>query len=113
MPEKLRYVILHHTGVPEVHYDLMLETAPGSALATFRLPTWPLTKSAPVTSLGDHRREYLEYEGPVSNDRGQVRRVAGGTYRTVMRNDDRWEVVLDGSVKLSIETPREPARMQT
>ena len=30
--------------------------------------------------LGEHRREYLTYEGPVSGGRGEVKRVAGGTY---------------------------------
>jgi hypothetical protein len=101
----LRYVILHHTGIPQPHYDLMLETSPGSPLATFRLPIWPLTKPAGVTPLGDHRREYLEYEGPLSNDRGRVRRVAGGTYHGVIRNDEQWEVVLDGSVRITIHRP--------
>ena len=98
----LRYVILHHTGIQEPHYDLMLETAPGSALTTFRLAVWPLKKPTGAWPLGDHRREYLEFEGPLSGDRGRVRRVASGTYRTVTRNDDEWEAVLDGSVTITI-----------
>ena len=32
--------------------------------------------------LADHRLDYLEYEGPVSGDRGSVRRVDGGQYRS-------------------------------
>lgn len=28
----------------------------------------------------EHRRLYLDYEGPISGDRGSVRRVDAGTY---------------------------------
>src|SRR5688572_27130291 len=101
----LRYVVLHHTGVAEPHYDLMLETAPGSALATFRLPVWPISKPGVVHPLGDHRREYLEYEGPVNGGRGEVRRVAAGTYRTARRTNVEWQVVLDESVRVTIHRP--------
>ena len=38
----LRYVILWHDGVAEPHFDLMFETLPGSALATWRSPRWPV-----------------------------------------------------------------------
>jgi hypothetical protein len=100
--EPLRYVILHHTGVADPHFDLMFETVPGGALATFRCPIWPIAEAAAITPLGDHRREYLEHEGPVSGGRGEVRRVAGGTYRTVSRTDERWQIVLDESVSLTV-----------
>ena len=36
----LRYAILHHTGIPSPHFDLMFETAPGSDLATWRVERW-------------------------------------------------------------------------
>lgn len=75
----LRYVVLHHTGVESPHFDLMFETSPESALQTYRLPQWPIQEGDIATSLSAHRREYLGYEGPVSNDRGVVRRVAQGT----------------------------------
>jgi hypothetical protein len=74
----LSYVVLHHTGVDNAHYDLMYESAPGSALTTWRLPIWPVTAATPIERLPDHRRDYLTYEGPVSNNRGQVARVASG-----------------------------------
>ena len=38
----LRYVILHHTEIPEPHFDLMFETLAGSELATFRALVWPI-----------------------------------------------------------------------
>src|SRR5580765_1966878 len=68
----LRYVILHHTGVPTPHYDLMFETDPGSPLATWRSPTWPITDPTLLERLADHRRDYLEYQGPLTNNRGEV-----------------------------------------
>ena len=76
----LRYVILRHEGVPEPHFDLMFEIAEGSKLATWRSPSWPPVTSQRIEKLVDHRREYLTYEGPISNDRGRVTRVESGTY---------------------------------
>ena len=79
----LRYVVLWHDGVDPPHFDLMFETAPGSALATWRSSEWPLPGATPtpVTHLPDHRPSYLSYEGEVPNNRGRVRRVAAGTHR--------------------------------
>ena len=74
----LRYVILHHTGIADPHFDVMFETMPGSALTTFRLPAWPPTAPLAATPLPDHRAAYLDYEGPVSDNRGEVRRVQMG-----------------------------------
>ena len=77
----LRYAILRHEGVDPPHFDLMFETSPGSPLATWRSPDWPLRTGTPLTPLPDHRRTYLIYEGEVSNNRGRVRRVAAGVHR--------------------------------
>src|SRR2546425_11638965 len=77
--QPLHYVVLHHTGFGDPHFDLMFETAPGELLTTFRAPDWPPVAGDELTRIGDHRRDYLEYEGPLSNDRGQVRRAASGT----------------------------------
>ena len=38
----LRYVVLRQDGINEPHFDLMIETAPGSHLATWRSPVWPI-----------------------------------------------------------------------
>ena len=103
--EELRYVVLHHTGIPEPHYDLMFESSPSGALATFRCPIWPLHKPAGIEPLGDHRRDYLEFEGLVSGGRGEVRRVAAGSYRTAERTHDYWKVILDESVTVTIYRP--------
>ena len=76
--KSLRYVVLHHTDIEEPHFDLMFETLPGSDLATWRSPTWPIEDSTPVTRLRDHRRFFLQYEGVLSQQRGAVHRVAEG-----------------------------------
>ena len=85
MAPPLQYVVLRHEGIPDPHYDLMLELAPGAALTTWRCGAWPLKNQTPLTPLEDHRREYLTYEGPVSGGRGIVRRVAGGSFELVHR----------------------------
>jgi hypothetical protein len=73
-----RIVVLHHLGVDEPHFDLMLEPAPGKPLLTWRCPHWPPTGQMPATRLRDHRNQYLTYEGPVAGDRGQVSRIYDG-----------------------------------
>jgi hypothetical protein len=84
-----RFALLEHDtrtagGVPPaergVHWDLLVEI-PGQALVpTWRLAADPLTTPGPIPALRikDHRRLYLEYEGPVSGDRGWLRRVDAG-----------------------------------
>lgn len=91
----MRYVILHHTGWIEDHFDLMLETDAESPLLTWRLDRWP--DPTTTTPLPPHRRAYLDYEGPVSNNRGQVRRVAGGSYSAIERTALRWRILLDNA----------------
>ena len=81
LSEVVRFVVLHHTGVADPHFDLMYEQHPGSALTTWRIPEWPPEQYVPATPLAEHRRDYLDYEGPVSNNRGSVKRVAAGTCR--------------------------------
>ncbi len=78
---ELRFVVLHHTGVEVPHFDLMFERRAARGLLAFRLPAWPVTKELEIEPLARHRQEYLTYEGPVSNNRGEVKRVARGTYR--------------------------------
>jgi hypothetical protein len=63
----------------------MFESEPGGLLVTWRSPVWPLEANAPLQRLGDHRRDYLSYEGPVSNDRGSVQRIGKGTFEWLSR----------------------------
>jgi hypothetical protein len=75
----LRYVILRHDGIPEPHFDLMFEQEERPELTTFRSPAWPIVGPTHVVKLADHRPAYLDYEGPISGERGHVKRVAAGT----------------------------------
>lgn len=74
----MRFVILEHDH-PVLHWDLMLES--DGVLQTWRLADMPAPgKPIEATALGDHRLLYLDYEGPVSGNRGTVRRWDAGTY---------------------------------
>jgi hypothetical protein len=72
----------------------MFEYEPGSELMTWRLPAWPITRVTKAQQLGRHRRHYLEYEGPVSGNRGEVRRVAAGACLVSCTSDGTWLVTL-------------------
>lgn len=93
--EPSRFVILHHTGYGDSHWDLMFEEQ--ESLATWRLYRDPLqlgTDEAQLFRIGDHRKAYLDYEGPVSGGRGHVRRMIDGTYAVLDKNSQLWRVVL-------------------
>jgi hypothetical protein len=72
------YVVLRHEGIEKPHFDLMFQTAPGSALATWRSDKWPIEKAVTVEKLADHRAAYLTFEGNISGNRGTVRRIEQG-----------------------------------
>lgn len=74
------FALLEHTTHAGVHWDLLIEYAPGSPLATWRLLANPLDGHMPIAAerIADHRSIYLTYAGPISGDRGSVRRLDGG-----------------------------------
>ena len=84
-----QFVILRHelpsTSARGSHWDLMLENQ--GVLLTWELPNLPpgplpaSFEQLGIRRLPDHRIDYLEYEGPVSNDRGTVQRVDSGEYQ--------------------------------
>ena len=102
-----RFAILRHTpGAGKVaspyarrsvglHWDLLLAPAGSLRAATWRIPTDPRrwftnprrAFSTLVEALPPHRLLYLTYEGPVSGERGLVKRIAGGKLRIV-----RWDL---------------------
>jgi hypothetical protein len=94
-PPVRRWVVLHHVGVPAPHFDLLLELRPGAPLASWRAPRWPLGDHAPLEAAVDHRALYLDYEGPVSGGRGEVRRVDGGALAALTVRDGLVEATLD------------------
>jgi hypothetical protein len=90
----VRYVVLYHMDVEEPHFDLMFETAPGSLLSTWRSAVWPIESATELTRLRDHRRLYLEYEGPVSAQRGAVLRVNDGQCEIEVGENSVWTIKL-------------------
>ena len=90
-----RFAILEH-DYPILHWDFLLED--GDALLTWRLSA-PLESGAVLNALKtfDHRRLYLDYEGPVSGSRGAVTRWDGGTFEWEVREPDRIAVRLQGA----------------
>lgn len=97
---RARYIIHHHiTGEP--HYDLMIET--GDSLATWRIPErdWPRFLSGEritIHRIENHRRDYLEYRGQVSDDRGTVIPVDRGTYGGVLHTDTGSVLTISGEL---------------
>ena len=91
----LRFAVLEHDSPRGLHWDFLLET--GEALSTWALAQAPDT-AGPIDaeSLGDHRLDYLDYEGPVSGGRGAVARWDAGTYRFVRQTDRQLVVSLEG-----------------
>jgi len=89
-----RFVILEHDR-PFLHWDFMLES--GETLRTWRLLEAPSPhQSVKAEPLGDHRRAYLDYEGPVSGDRGTVQRWDAGTFEGTADSIGLVEIVLSG-----------------
>ncbi|MFL5243014.1 MAG: DNA polymerase ligase N-terminal domain-containing protein [Gemmataceae bacterium] len=89
-----RFVILEHDH-PYLHWDLMLQA--GNVLRTWRLDAPPRPGQViSATALEDHRIDYLEYEGPVSNDRGIVKRWDGGTYEGALDKNEATAVTVQG-----------------
>ena len=83
--------------MPSRTTTLLFETVPGSQLATWRVSVWPIEQPVDAKRLRDHRRFYLEYEGDLSDSRGRVERVAGGTCTVAVLERGVFDVaLLDG-----------------
>jgi hypothetical protein len=93
----VRFVVLRHTNRRGVHFDLLIED--GDHLATWRCPQSPESSGAKglvCDKLGDHRKRYLDYEGPISRDRGEVMRHDEGSCEVRRSGEEHWEVVFHG-----------------
>ena len=95
MPD--RFVILHHRLDHGEHWDLMLEH--GDALLTWQLLREPVDHNSlpiPARRIGNHRKAYLDYEGPLTGDRGTVRRVDSGSLDIIEDTAQGLRIVLTG-----------------
>ncbi|MBI3866063.1 MAG: hypothetical protein HY290_29650 [Planctomycetia bacterium] len=91
-----RFVLLSHDH-PFPHWDFMLEKE--AALRTWRLLKSPAECPAmDAEPLPDHRLAYLDYEGPVTSNRGTVLAVDRGEYSLVAESDDSVVVHLRGAI---------------
>src|ERR1700728_1021390 len=100
----LRYVVLRHTGIDRPHYDLMFERNPHDALGTVRCSDWPPAPGTTIERLADHRRSYLDYEGPLSGNRGQVICVESGVYSLEANRDDSQILTLSSGIQIRVPT---------
>jgi hypothetical protein len=92
---RLRTVLLKHTlSDGSWHYDWLIERAAGAGAAESAFAGEPdprvlmsfrtmvrvdeATTPFEAVRVEDHRRSYLDYEGPISGGRGEVVRVAAG-----------------------------------
>src|SRR5262249_1618540 len=90
-----RFVILDHDW-PTPHWDFLLEAGP--VLRAWRLLAEPAPgQTVPAQPNADHRLFYLDYEGPVSGDRGTVRRWDAGTFDWITDKPEDIEVELRGT----------------
>ena len=85
-----RFALLHHAVQPGAarldHWDLMFENQ--GVLVTFELERFPVAQHVLGTRrLPDHSLHYLDYEGDISGNRGQVMRLDRGVYQLVTCND--------------------------
>jgi len=116
-----RFVLLRHhcpAGSHKAsHWDFMLEW--GGVLRTWELQvlpnpwrialrdvmptsvgstsTEPVAKVVDACRLTDHRLAYLDYQGPLSRNRGSVSRCDVGTYTLASETSDRLEIALAGN----------------
>ena len=101
--------MLRHEDREGVHYDLMVDT--GAALTTWKCPVPPESaRESPLVcrQIGDHRRLYLDYEGPISGDRGEVCRHDRGRCAVLEGSPDAWQIEFEGG---KLKGPYELSRL--
>lgn len=119
-----RYVLLRHELPPHAdrasHWDFMLEHE--GVLWTWALENLPAhwlgqlgmhredeSNEVAAKRLADHRPEYLVLEGPVSDGRGILTRVAEGEYEQHSGEDSPIRVELRGTLTGRAILTRHPA----
>jgi hypothetical protein len=94
-----RFVVLEHETPADAargrHWDFML--AWGEVLRTWAISAPPgAADKLEAEALADHRLAYLDYEGPISGDRGAVTRWDGGTYELLSESAGKLQLRLAG-----------------
>jgi len=78
------------------HYDFLLEAAGFFITIELSVLPWEVA-TVRGRVLSPHRLEYWDLEGPISGNRGCVRRVTRGNYRMVPTEQSAWELTLDSA----------------
>jgi hypothetical protein len=103
-----RYTISHHTSGPEAdHFDLFLQL--DDTLKSWRLERTMFDIPQPAVRTEDHRTAYLDLEGPVSKNRGQVKIWDTGDYAADVWTDQRIVVAVRGrklKARLRLDRPK-------
>jgi hypothetical protein len=94
----MKYVVQHHITV-NPHFDLMIDN--GESLDTWQVHEGDMDrlisgKTITAESIEPHRRDYLEYEGPVSQGRGRVEIYDTGEYSDIIREKTHLSLLLKG-----------------
>jgi hypothetical protein len=102
-----RYVILRHETPGGVHFDFMLEMC--GSLKTWSIMQPPLQGvEMDAAALPHHRLAYLDYEGPISGDRGSVTRWDRGTYELENQSESELDLQLTGEKLIGHVSLRHP-----
>ncbi len=95
-----RFVILRHITPDDcdqpTHWDWMFEL--DESLATWSIDVLPISEVVHARRIADHRLAYLDYEGPVSRNRGVVSTIDRGEYAIVEWSDEVIELELAGKI---------------
>lgn len=86
-------LLFHEPGVSAAfaaHWDLMIESAPGGPLWTWRLAADPrgVAREVACERISDHRAAYLRYAGELDGGRGRVEQVDAGEVGVGRRGGD-------------------------
>lgn len=115
-------VLLHEVGsafsrTDRSHWDWMFQA--GDCLRTWAteplaVPTdgRPSTIQARCEPLSPHRIAYLDYEGPVSGNRGQVRRVMHGDFETTDETDDCFIASVRYQLSNQVDAPEQRGQVR-
>ena len=94
-------LLFHELPDATSHVDWMIASEPRGRgpLVTFRLDSrideMDADQGILARRIDDHRAEYLTYEGPISGDRGTVRRLTRGMVVSWERPGDRWQMEIE------------------
>lgn len=79
------------------HFDWLIDRGSALPLVSFRVlerVDIPTITEFFADRIGDHRREYLQYEGPVSDGRGNVQRMASGIVESLSEDPDHFQITV-------------------